>query len=109
MVCFDEERALGAEGNVARFRNALRDMHDSAFFWVQDKRRKKDVEKPWLDDAGLKELVREKEGLYSRKLRGILDREGAERLDALTREINATRQRLKRAYNTMYLIYAGPT
>ena len=26
--CFDEVRALGAEGNAARFRNEFRDMYD---------------------------------------------------------------------------------
>ena len=95
---YDEERALGAEGNVARFRNAFRDMYDSAFPWVQDKRSKKDVEKPWLDDVGFKELVKEKGELYSRKLRGLLGAEGVERLDEVTREVNRVRQRLKRAY-----------
>ena len=57
---FDEERALGAEGNVARFRNGFRDLYDATFPWVDDKRRRKDVEKPWLDDVGFKELVKEK-------------------------------------------------
>ena len=33
---------------------------------------RKDVEKPWLDDPDFKQLVEEKEGLYSRKLRGQL-------------------------------------
>ena len=28
---FDEERALGVEGNIARFRNGFRDLYDAAF------------------------------------------------------------------------------
>ena len=31
---FDEERALGVEVNVARFRNGFRDLYDEAFPWV---------------------------------------------------------------------------
>ena len=38
---FDVERALGAEGNVARFRNGFRDMYDAAFPWKESKKRKK--------------------------------------------------------------------
>ena len=48
---FDEERPLGAEGNVSRFRNGFRDLHDAAFLWVDGKRRRKDVEKLWPDDV----------------------------------------------------------
>ncbi len=44
------------------------------------KRRRKDREKPWLDDEGIKELVREKEELYSGKLRGSLGAQEEERL-----------------------------
>ena len=44
---FDEERALGVEGNVGRFRNSFRDLYDEAFPWVEDKRRRRDEEKPW--------------------------------------------------------------
>ena len=57
---FDEERALGAEGNVAKFRNGFRDLYDAAFPLAEDKRRREDVEKPWLDEVEFKELVREK-------------------------------------------------
>ena len=95
---FDEERALGAEGNVAKFRNGFRDLYDAAFPWVENKKRRKDVEKPWLDEVEFKELVREKEDLYSRKIRGQLDTEGLERLGKVKSEVNSTRQRLKRAY-----------
>ena len=70
---FDEVRALGVEANVGRFRNEFRDLYDEAFPWVEDKRSRRDVEKPWLDDPGFKELVGEKGELYSRKLRGLLD------------------------------------
>ena len=69
---FDEERALGVEGNVARFWNEFRDMYDKKFPWVEDRRSRRDVEKPWLDEAGFKELVKEKGELYSRKLKGRL-------------------------------------
>ena len=57
---FDVERQLGAEGNVARFWNAFRDKYDAAFPWKERKKKKKDREKPWLDDGGFKELVKEK-------------------------------------------------
>ena len=95
---FDTERELGAEGNVANFRNGFRDLYDAAFPWVKEKRRRKDVEKPWLDDVEFKELAREKGELYSRKIKGRLDREGKARLKGLVSEVNSVRQRLKRAY-----------
>ena len=91
---FDEVRALGAEANVGRFRNEFRDMYDEAFPWVEDKRARKDEEKPWLDDGDFKELVREKGGLYSKKMRGALTEEEGHRLVEVTREVNRTRQRL---------------
>ena len=96
--CFDVQRGLGVEGNVARFRNGFRDLYDAAFPWKEDKRRRKDREKPWLDDEGFKELVKEKGGLYSRKVRGLLGDQEQARLVEVTREVNRTRQRLKRAY-----------
>ena len=95
---FDEEREMGAEGNWARFRNKFRDLYDAAFPWVEDKRSRKDVEKPWLDDAEFKELVREKSELYSKKLKEGLGEEGEDRLDKVTRAVNRVRQRLKRAH-----------
>ena len=88
---------MGAEGNVAKFRNGFRDLYDTAFPWVKEKRRRKDVEKPWLDEVEFKELVREKGELYSRKIRGRLDEEGKDRLDKVVSEVNSVRQRLKRA------------
>ena len=51
-----------------------------------------------MDDVEFKELVREKEDLYSRKIRGNLEQEGLERLDKVKKEVNRIRQRLKRAY-----------
>ena len=95
---FDVEGALGVEGNVARFRNAFRDLYDARFPWVEDKRNRRDIEKPWLDDAEFKGLVREKGELYSRKLRGLLDEEGGRRLVEVNRTVGNMRQRLKRAY-----------
>ena len=67
---FDVARAMGVEGNVAKFRNEFRDMYDAAFPWADRRKGRKDREKPWLDDEGFKELLREKNELYSRKLRG---------------------------------------
>ena len=67
---FDAVRAVGAEGNVARFRNEFRDMYDAAFPWVRDKRRRKDEEKPWPMLGEFTGLVEEKGELYSRKVRG---------------------------------------
>ena len=57
---FDEVRSQGVEANVGRFRNEFRDMYDEMFPWVEDKRGKKDREKPWLDDGDFKGLVSEK-------------------------------------------------
>ena len=67
---FDEERALGVEGNVARFRNSFRDLYNESFPWVEDKRSRRDEEKPWLDDVEFKGLVKEKGVLYSKKIKG---------------------------------------
>ena len=73
-------------------------MYNVAFPMTKDKRRQKDREKPWLDNPQFKEWVREKGELYSRKVKGR-EREGdCERLAEVTREVNRTRQRLKRAY-----------
>ena len=69
---FDEERQLGVEGNIARFRNKFRDLYDESFPWVEDKRKRRDVEKPWLDDVEFRRLVEEKSRLYSRKIKGRL-------------------------------------
>ena len=82
---FDEVRNLGVEANVGRFRNEFRDLYDEAFPWVEDKRSRRDVEKPWLDDGEFRGLVREKGELYSRKLRGGLDEEGRQRLVEVVR------------------------
>ena len=77
-----EVRALGVEENWVRFGNEFWDMYNCAF--PVAKRRKRDVEKPWLDDVDFKELVREKGELYSRKIRRKL-REG--RLAEVTKEV----------------------
>ena len=58
-----------------------------AFPVAKGRKRKRDVEKPWLDDVDFKELVREKGELYSRKIRRKL-REGEEgRLIEVTKEV----------------------
>ena len=95
---FDEVRAMGAEANVARFRNEFRDMYDKAFPWVKNKRKKRDEEKPWLDDPELKSLVAEKGSLFATKIKGRLDEQGKERLSEVCKLVNAARRRLKRAY-----------
>ena len=95
---FDEERALGIVANVARFRNSFRDMYDESFPWVEDKKRRKDEEKPWLDDAEFKGLVKEKGELYSRKVKGRLSEGEQGRLVEVSNEVNRMRRRLKRGY-----------
>ena len=95
---FDAERAMGVEANVARFRNEFRDLYDEAFPWAEDRRSKRDEEKPWLDDVELKALVKEKGVLYSRKVRGGLDEEGGHRLAEVSRKVNSMRRKLKRDY-----------
>ena len=77
---FDEVRAMGIEANVAVFWNELWDIYDGAFPWVEDMRKRRDVEKPWLDDAEFKGLVEEKGSLYLRKLRGRLGEGEGQRL-----------------------------
>ena len=62
------------------------------------KRRRRDVDKPWLDDSEFKGLIEEKSGLYSRKLKGLLDEEGERRLGEVNRGVNRLRRRLKRDY-----------
>ena len=91
-------RGLGVEGNVANFRNGFRDLYDAAFPVMERKRKAKDREKPWLDDEGFKEMVREKGVLYSRKVKVGLGEAEQARLVEVTKEVNRTRQRLKRAY-----------
>ena len=86
-----EVRAMGVGDNVARFRNGFRDLYDGSFPVAQGKRRRIDEEKPWLDDPGFKELVKEKGSLYSRKLRGKLREGEGERLAEVTKEVNSTR------------------
>ena len=61
-------------------------------------RKRRDEEKPWLDDLEFKELVKEKEVLYSRKIRGILSVGEGERLVQVSSEVNRMRRRLKREY-----------
>jgi hypothetical protein len=57
---FRELRTLSAEDNAAQFRNKFRDMYNMAFPVVEDKRKKKDRDKPWLDDPEFKVIVRKK-------------------------------------------------
>ena len=83
---------------MARFRNEFRDLYDEAFPWAEDRRSKRDEEKPWLDDVELKALVKEKGVLYSRKVRGGLDEEGGHRLAEVSRKVNSMRRKLKRDY-----------
>jgi hypothetical protein len=73
-------------------------MPDVDFPVKEDIRKEKDREKPWLNDPEVKVIVREKGELYSRKVKGQ-EREGdRERLAELTKEVNRTRQRSRRAY-----------
>ena len=95
---FDEVRALGVEANVAVFRNSFRDMYDEAFQWAEDKRRRRDVEKPWLDDLEFKGLVEEKGRLYSRKIKGLIEEGEGQRLVEVSKEVNKMRRRLKKEY-----------
>ena len=66
-------KALGVEANVAAFRNLFCDMCEGAFLWVEDKRKRRDMEKLWLDDLELKALMEEKGQFYSRKLKVLLN------------------------------------
>ena len=70
---FDDVRALGVEANVAAFRNSFFDMYEEAFPWVEDKRKRRDMEKLWLGDLELKGFIEEKGQFYSRKLKGLLN------------------------------------
>ena len=69
-------RSLSVEKNAARFRNEFRDLYYGSFPKVDHKRGRRNMEKPWLDDPDFKQLVEEKEDLYSRKLPGQLTEEG---------------------------------
>jgi hypothetical protein len=73
-------------------------MYNVAFPVVEDRRKQKDREKPWLDDPEFKVIVREKGELYTRKVKRQ-EREGDwERLAEVTKKVNRTRQRLRRTY-----------
>ena len=96
--CFDEIRAQGIEANVARFRNEFRDMYDTAFPWVDVKKKKRDHEKPWLDDIEFKDLVQEKGKLYKKKLKGQLNEDENLRLREISKEVNKMRLKLKKDY-----------
>ena len=95
---YDEVRSLGIEANVANFRNGFRDLYDAAFPWVKRNKKKKDIEKPWLDDNDFKNLVKEKGELYSKKIKNKLDQDGVARLAEVSKQVNAMRQKLKRRY-----------
>ena len=95
---YDEVRSLGIEANVANFRNGFRDLYDSAFPWVKRSKKKKDIEKPWLDNHDFKVLVKEKGELYSKKIKNKLDQDGVARLAEVSKQVNAMRQKLKRRY-----------
>ena len=95
---FDEIRALGAEANVGRFRNQFRDLYDSAFPWVKNKSKRKDEEKPWLNDPDFKAQVAKKSQLYSKKIKCGLCPEEEESLSKVCRDINKARRQLKRTY-----------
>ena len=94
---FDEERAKGIEYNVAKFRNEFRDMYCENFPLIENKKNKRDREKPWLDNPEFKDLVGEKGKLYKEKLRGHLDGEGLQRLAEVNKEVNNMRKLLKKA------------
>ena len=61
------------KANVAALRNSFCDMCEGAFLWVEDKRKRKDIEKLWLDNLQLKGLTEEKGQFYSRKLMVLLN------------------------------------
>jgi hypothetical protein len=91
-------RSVDVEGNVARFQNELRDIYNEVFLVADDKRKQKDMEKPWLDDPHFKAIVSEKEELFSRKVKRREQVGDQERLAEVTREVNRTIQRLRKAY-----------
>ena len=95
---FDEVRAQGVEANVARFRNEFRDLYDTVFPWANNKKTKRDVEKPWLDNQEFKELVKEKDELYRLKIRNGLNDDGISRLAEVSKLVNTMRRKLKRNY-----------
>ena len=95
---FDEERAKGAEYNIGKFRNEFRDMYDECFPWTESKKRKRDMEKPWLDEPEFKNLVEEKAELYKKKVKGLLDEKQVQRLEEVNKEVNKLRKSLKRRY-----------
>ena len=89
---------MGVEENCVHFGNEFWDMYNCAFPVAKRRKRKRDVEKRWLNDVDFKELVREKGELYSRKIRRKL-RDGEEgRLAEVTKEVNRLRKELKRTY-----------
>ena len=91
-----EVKTIGVWDNVAQFRNGFWDIYEGSFLVAQGKRRLD--EKLWLDDPGFKQVVRENGDLYSKKLKGKLAEGEWEKLAKVIREVNSTRQRIKRAH-----------
>ena len=85
---FNKVWELGVEGNVAIFQNSFQDTYDVAFSLVGGKKSRRDERKPgWV----MRKLMRKKGELYSRKVKGLLDKEGQGRLVNVYRELNARR------------------
>ena len=78
---------------MAAFRNSFCDMYEEAFPWVEDKRKRRDVEKLWLDDLELKGLMEEKGQFYSRKLEGLLNKEEERCLVEVYRQVNRLKKK----------------
>ena len=55
--------------DVARFRNEIRDEYDRCFPQKRVRLRNIDKRKPWLNDAELLGLIKERDRLYSRNLK----------------------------------------
>ena len=64
----------------------------------EQKEKKRDIEKPWVDEPEFKSLVEEKAMLFKKKLKGLLDEAQLQRLEEINKEVNKLRKSLKRKY-----------
>ena len=86
--------------DAVRFRNEFRDGYNECFPQKRVKIRKIDVRKPWLDDDTLKGKIKERNRLYTLKLKasnGLVPEE-ADQLRTLTSEVGQLRQGLKNLF-----------
>ena len=95
--------------DAARFRNEFRDGYNKFFPQKRVKISGIDIKKPWLNDAELLGLMKQRDRLYARNLKhpGGLSRADLALLHGLSSEVNRRRKDMKRAFFAQRLNEAG--